>query len=172
MSTLTIVVGMAGSGKSTFCKSVAHQTGAKLFEDATLTSNDERRAGLNCLGEIVARLVGRNEDCIIDESHLTVPSFRNLFKDFCDSFLPNVNQKWIFFEKDVRACINNVYEDAQNGRDDPSRFKALNNQRVAYQIPEPHAFPGFQVQPVTSTNDRFGTETEAIVWLESKVKPA
>ena len=138
MATLTIIVGMAGSGKSSLCDEIARQSDGPvhIFKDATLTHDDKRRAGHGCLGEMVARLLGCSENCVMDEGHLTDPKFRRLFKEFCDKFLVGVSQEWIFFNADVLACINNVFHDAEtNGRKELSRYTALNNQMAVYEPP-------------------------------------
>src|SRR4051812_13436304 len=104
MAKLTIIVGIAGSGKSWLCDEIARQgaTQVHIFKDATLTEgNDDRRAGHGSLGEMVARLLGRSEDCVMDESHLTHAKFRLSFREFCDTFLVGVEQSWIFFEADL-----------------------------------------------------------------------
>jgi len=92
MARLIVIVGMGGSGKSTLCREIASSRKAIPFQDATLANGDRRRAGYDCLGEIVARLLRRNQDCVMDESHLTVPEFRNIFRAFCDDFLSGVEQ--------------------------------------------------------------------------------
>lgn len=174
MPKLTIVVGMAGSGKTYLCNQIAHKSNpkAKVFADATLTNTDERRAGHDCLGEIVARLIGRGQNCVIDEPHLVVSTFRESFKQFCDEFLPQVPQEWIFFQPDVLACINNVYNDAkQNGRDELSRYEALNNQRKVYVLPDVNNWPGGSAESVNQySKPHFRTVEEAVNWLESKIR--
>lgn len=170
MAQLTIVVGMAASGKTTYCRRLSRQTGAALFQDATLTRTDRRRAGFECLGELVARLVGRKEDCVIDESHLTTPAFRDLFRQFCDEFLPEIDQKWVFFEKDVLACINNLRHDQQQGRDDLARFIALYHQRRDYSVPSPQEFPGFELLPVWQGASYFTVESKGVAWLDAQVR--
>ena len=169
MPKLTIIVGMGGSGKSRLCNEIAERSTPRpvVFSDATLTNTDERRAGHGCLGEMVARLLGRSEDCVMDESHLIVPCFREHFRNFCGTFLPQVELDWIFFEADVLACINNTYADAQkNGRRELSRYKALDNQRKVYDVPNEQDWPGRTVRPVYKCNNpEFSTEAEAVCWL-------
>lgn len=176
MPKLSIIVGMAGSGKTWFCEQIANQSTPKAvtFPDATLICNDDnRRAGHRTLGEMVARLLGRSEDCVMDESHLTVPIFRDKFKSFCDTFLPGIQQDWIFFEANVVACINNVYHDAHaNNRSDLSRFKALENQRKIYRVPDESEWPGRQVQRVYQRgNPQFdaSSELDAVAWLQAEI---
>jgi hypothetical protein len=174
MTKLTIIVGMAGSGKSWLCDDIDKQSTSpvSIFKDATLTYNDERRAGHNCLGEMVARLVGRSEDCVMDEAHLTVPDFRQSFKRFCDEFLPDVEQRWNFFDSNTLACINNLYHDAETkGRDQLSRYEALDSQRVIYEVPTNRSeWPGFTSHKVHQCGSQFENEAEAINWLQEKIK--
>lgn len=172
MAKLTIIVGMGGSGKSHLCAEIAKNSNAKAFEDATLTKDDFRRAGRDCLGEMVARLLGRQEDCVMDESHLTVTGFRNKFKSFCDEFLNGVEQEWIFFEHNVVACINNVFYDSQKKGREPSRLKALKGQIEHYkEVPLPGAFPGHrELRPVyRQESPRFGQEADALSWLHGEI---
>jgi hypothetical protein len=171
---LTIIVGMGGSGKSFLCEEIAKNSNAKAFKDATLTNNDRRRAGYDCLGEMVARLLGLDEDCVMDESHLTVPTFRDTFRDFCDEFLNGVEQEWIFFEHNVVACINNIFHDVQvNGRNELNRLKALEGQRKVYVVPPVGDFPGHR-QPRSVYRQELpkfnnSQEAEAIDWLRGEI---
>lgn len=168
MAKLTIIVGMAGSGKSHFCEEYAKQHSAKAFFDGTLANKDEKRAGFNCLGEIVACLLGRNEDCVMDESHLCMKPFRDNFKAFCDEFLPEIEQEWIFFEKNTLASINNIFHDFQEGRQSPSRLEALLGQNNGYTVPARDEFPG-EREPVPAyqrPSPRFTDEGEALKWVQ------
>jgi hypothetical protein len=141
---LFIIVGMGGSGKSKLCEAIAERSKAVAFKDATLTKDHHRRAGHDCLGELVARLLGFQEDCVMDEAHLVNADFRNEFKGFCDRFLQGAEQEWIFFEHNVVACINNVFHDWENGQKDVSRLQSLANQIKEYQVPPAGQFPGHQ----------------------------
>lgn len=176
MPKLTVIVGMAGSGKTWLCNAITDQCEPRpfTFSDATLTFTDDRRAGHQCLGEMVARLLGRDEDCIMDESHLTVPYFRKQFKDFCDKFLVGVEQEWIFFEADIVACVNNLYHDkAENRRHELSRYRALKNQHEIYRVPSEADWPGRRIQSVYCAADpRFDRtgESEAIEWLQYQIQ--
>lgn len=139
-----------------------------------MNHDDRKRAGYDCLGEIVARLIGRGEDCVMDESHLTDPSFRGAFKGFCDEFLPGVEQEWIFFEEDVVACINNVYADHQGPRKGgATRLSALMGQIGAYVVPTPGSFPGHEgprlVYRRESPKFGEGQEAEALAWLHGEI---
>ena len=174
MAKLTIIVGIGGSGKTHLCADLAKGGNARPFYDATLAGDDNKRAGFNCLGEMVARLLGTREDCVMDESHLTVPSFREKFKRFCDQFLIGVEQEWIFFERDVVSCINNVHHDYQiKGRQELSRLKAVRGQSRDYEVPPPGAYPGHQLprpvyrRPSPIFDDH--QEAEAFAWLESEI---
>ncbi len=169
MVTLTIIVGMGGSGKSYFGKDLAKRERIKhFFEDFTVPSPDCRRAGFKGLGETVFRLL-QGDDCIVDESHLTVTEFREDFRAFLREFLPNVEQRWIFFENDPLSCINNAYKDylnAESKRDHIGRLKALNNQRQCYKVPDPTGYQGFQRKDVYDGNPHFADESAAISWLQ------
>lgn len=178
MAKLTIIVGIGGSGKTSLCKEIANQspTPTYVFPDATLVqNNDERRAGHGALGEMVARLLGRGEDCLMDESHLVHPGFRNSFKRFCDTLLVGVDQNWIFFEADGLACINNVYYDYTFGnrkRDHLSRFRAVDDQRQKYTVPDETDFPGRIVHKVyqgEAPRFKASEESQAIKWLQSEI---
>jgi hypothetical protein len=134
---LTIIVGMGGSGKTRLCNKLAMEGNTKAFPDATLPAKDGdhlRRAGHDRLGELVARLLGSQEECVMDEAHLVNADFRNRFKDFCDRFLIGVKQEWIFFEHNVVACINNIYHDYENTRTrpDPGRLVSFSIFRLTF----------------------------------------
>lgn len=176
MAKLTIIVGIAGSGKSALRKEIAGNRNIKGFGDGTLVKCEPRRAGFDCLGEMVARLLGRQEDCVMDESHLTMRHFRDLFKEFCDQYLPGVQQEWIFFERNVIACINNIYHDMYvrvKERDLLSRLKALKCQGKpkAYEVPAAGEYPGHQApHPVyRQESPKFTDEQEAMHWLQGEI---
>lgn len=164
---------MAGSGKSSLCDQIERDSKSSVntFKDATLTHDDRRRAGHGCLGEMVARLLGRSEDCVMDEGHLTDPGFRDLFKAFCDEFLDGVEKTWIFYSADTLSCVNNVFHDATTqGRVELSRYKALNNQRLVYQPPSEADWPGRELREVyRSEKPQFTNEHDAVGWLESEI---
>lgn len=175
MARLTIIVGMGGSGKSKLCLEIAKKSNAIAFKDATLTFNDHRRAGHECLGELVARLLGSQQNCVMDEPHLVNSDFRCEFRDFCERFLDVVEQEWIFFESDVVSCIDNVYDDWEKGRrTDIGRFKSLANQIEVYKVPPPDTFPGHQNPRKVYRRPRpkfKDDEVEtAISWLKSMAK--
>ncbi len=174
MAKLTIIVGIAGSGKSALCKEIAENRNIKAFGDGTLTNSDRRRAGFDCLGELVARLLGRDEDCVMDESHLCMPTFRDTLRSFCNEFLNGVGQEWIFFDRDVLGCINNVYHDMYvqvKKREFLSRLRALVGQSGAYAVPTPGEIPGYQSpQPVyRQKTPRFTDEQEALGWVHGEI---
>jgi hypothetical protein len=169
---LTIIVGVGGSGKTTYCHELASERNATPFTDGTLAHSDRRRAGFGCLGEMVARLLRNKEDCVMDESHLTHTAFRETFKKFCDEFLAGVEQEWIFYENDVLACINNVYYDYHvNGRTGVSRLKAVENQGSVYVVPPAGTYPGHhQARPVyRQPSPQFDDKQEALAWLQGEI---
>lgn len=172
---LTVIVGTAGSGKTTLLKKIVRENaGVYGFSDATLASCDRKRAGFKCLGEIVARLLGEQVHCVIDESHLTVASFRDLFKRFCDELLTDVEVEWIFIKNDTLACINNVYSDYITGRrDEHSRYRALLEQSQQYSPPTDGEWPNSKIIEVEEQDDpRFTDEGSALAWLNEMVKNA
>lgn len=130
------------------CDEIAKKSNAAAFKDATLVTEGDhhRRAGHDRLGELVARLLGFQQDCVMDEAHLVNADFRGEFKDFCDRFLQGVEQKWIFFEHNVVTCINNVYHDWEitGTRKEVSRRRSLANQIKEYEVPPAGNFPGHQ----------------------------
>ena len=183
MPKLTIIVGMAGSGKSHLLSEISKSGGVPMencFPDATLAQENKHRAGFKRLPEIVARLLGNNEDCVMDEAHLADPEFQRYFRGFMDEFLRDVDQHWIFFKHDVVACINNLYRDAERGvHTGYDRFKALDNQRKVYRVPGKAEWSGesgvttIEFLPVhNSVNSRFAQadKTDAIDWLQSEIK--
>ncbi len=173
MPKLTIIVGMAGSGKTVLRKELAQQYGCKGFSDATLTHHDDsKRAGHKCLGEVVARLY-RNEDCVIDETHLTHEPFRVEFQRFCRDFLPDVQLHWIFINIDVLACANNLHNDMiMKNRREPSRFEALYHQQRSYvALPDLSTFQSCEVRsPYSPEHRRFEDKGDAVLWLRSMFK--
>ncbi len=113
-----------------------------LSEDTTLIlmdRGDHERVGYGKFTEVVARLLGKGENCVVEESHLTTTSFRKEFVRFCDLFLPNIKKDWVFFESDPLRCLNNVYHDFKVATNreyqHKSRIEAVLNQVEQYEIP-------------------------------------
>ena len=173
MPKLTIIVGMGGSGKTTHCEKLGKERNCPYFSDATLADGNERRAGHRSLGEIVARLLSGERECVMDEAHLTDSEFRKSFERFLREFLPGVEQEWIFIAKDTLACINNIYLDLQKGKrnDDRCRLQSVRNQIRNYTAPKPGDYPGYQqLHPVHSRpGGKFTSEREALAWLDDKI---
>ena len=175
MARLIIIVGTAASGKSHLARELNQSrfgSNALVFEDATLTNTDSRRAGHRCLGELVAQLLGNSRDCIMDECHLVHRQFRNSFRDFCSRFLPGVETEWIYFEKNELACINNAYADAvERGRNDYSRFHALHHQLPAYNPEnETERTKLISVHKQSCPQFHEGQLVEARHWLEERIR--
>jgi hypothetical protein len=169
---------MGGSGKSMLCDEIATTSNATAFTDATLVpeGDHDRRAGHRCLGELVARLLGFQQDCVMDEPHLVNADFRNKFRDFCDTFLKGVEQEWIFFEHNVVACINNIYDDCENTRTrkDVRRLQSLANQINEYKVPPAGGFPGHheprKVYRQSSPTFKDCEEEAALSWLREHAR--
>jgi hypothetical protein len=170
---ITIIVGMGGSGKSMLCDEIAAKSNATAFKDATLIEEGDhhRRAGYDRLAEVVARLLGPNkQDCIMDEAHLVNANFRSEFRNFCNTFLDDVKQEWIFFEHNVVACINNIVHDWETGRKrDVRRLQSFANQITEYKVPLAGDYPGYlKPQPAyRQESPRFKDweEEAALSWL-------
>jgi hypothetical protein len=106
----------------------------------------------------------------MDEAHLVNADFRREFKDFCDTFLKDVEQEWIFFERNVVACINNVFDDWENGRRrEVDRLRSLANQIKEYKVPSAGTFTGHQSprEVIRQQSPKFkdSEEAEARIWL-------
>ena len=171
MPKLFIIVGIGGSGKTMLGRTIAERQNGLAFSDGTLTNSDRRRAGFECLGEIVARLLRDKRDCVMDESHLTVSSFRKDFSEFCDNFLNGIEQEWIFFEHDFLGCVNNIFHDFENGRDGLDRLEAVSKQSEIYNLPEPGSFPGYQnpLPVFRRLNPQFNNIQDARDWLNEEI---
>ena len=165
---LTIIVGVGGSGKTHFGRKLAETEDVQyFFDDFTVPHPDRRRAGFKGLGETIFRLQ-QGVDCIVDESHLTVTGFREDFREFLNQFLPDVEQRWIFFERNVLASINNAYDAYHNqNRRDLGRLKAIYGQLIAYTVPPFHGYPGYQIEKCYKGGvQHFIDEPIAHDWLE------
>jgi hypothetical protein len=176
MPKLTIIAGPGGSGKTWLCKKIAVETSARPFPEATnVGPGDERgRAGHDRLPELVVLLLVNGLDCVMDEAHLVNLDFRQEFRRFCDTHLLGVQQKWLFFERNVLACINNVFADWNKmKRQDQSRFDSLNRQLEVYKPPPLGEFPGHQkLQTVyLQPSPQFNDEVQARAWLSDMALP-
>ncbi len=166
MTKLTIIVGMAGSGKTTLCRQLAdpeHQ-----FSDV---ANPElgRRLGRRGVGELVARLA-RGEDCVVDAPNLAIPENRDRFRDFFEEFLPDVEVKWIFFEKDVVACVNNLERDLMAKRDQLSRLETFRDHARRYRLPD-ESWGDFELRPVYKDDSpKFADEEAALRFVDEQIR--
>lgn len=177
MAKLFIIVGMAGSGKTYAANELARNEKIRnVFPDATnVDCCDKKRAGINSLGEIVARLK-RGENCVMDEAHLTNDEFRKHFITFCNTFLGEIDISWIVFELNKLNCINNLKHDFDHhNRKDKGRLESFKNQAENYSsdsVKKELESMGFQVETraVTSSNVFFNDLEKAMKWLDDAIK--
>ena len=162
MSKLTLVVGMAASGKSHFARELAQTRGLIAYHDFTLIkmTDHRQRAGHEKFPEMVAKLVS-GTDCIADEPHLVDPAFFSEFVAFTKEHLVpvGVEIEWIHFEKDVRACATNLVNDwEQRKKGNKARCTALLNQIAVY---KPPTGTDLRACYVPSSGRRYKNEEEA-----------
>ena len=119
MTQLTFVTGLPGSGKSHYTGILAQQTGAEFIDDYKKHSLDGSLAFQRSRNyERLIALLSEGRDCIVNDIDFYEPSSRQEAIDaLVSQFRTELDIKWVFFEKNIEACVQNVCHRAlQTGR--------------------------------------------------------
>src|SRR4051812_24371485 len=102
MPKLTVVVGLPGAGKSTYCK--RHAPGGVYYEDVC---HPGKTSGPRGIGEVAVNLRD-GKDCLIEDVSFCEAAQRDRVGDWIKKMVPNVQIEWVFFENDVPKCLCNI----------------------------------------------------------------
>jgi len=133
--TITFVVGLPGSGKSTWIERQAQGTDALVIHDFKAGSHNDDPAFQSSrhLPELKAAVESGRNSFIAD-----IDFCRSASRMEADLFLtkafPGVKVKWMFFEKNVAACQANVRRDID--RRVHARLAKIAEFEPQYQIPQ------------------------------------
>lgn len=125
--TVTIIVGLPGSGKTTYAKTLP----GRLFDDVAMS-----RRGMDDLKAYLST----GSDAVITDVFNTAPAIRSATEETIrraanDS---NITINWVFFENDPEACYHNVI---QRNAGSHAEFKLISWETIkeksaVYTIPE------------------------------------
>ena len=110
MTQVTFVTGLPGSGKTTYAKKVVSETGATFFNDYKNKSINDNPA--LCMSPQYQKLIGALKnglDCIVtDVDFYKSAARREATEDLKARFGERIDIRWVFFERDIEACVQNV----------------------------------------------------------------
>lgn len=137
---LMIVVGLPGSGKSTWCRAVAARTGAQLMDDFKSRAPDlVFRNSLKIPDLIEAIASGR--PCIVADIDFTRTDARRDAAGWLADQFPHIEPLWVFFANDPERCRINVLADTS--RNTQARLREIEARAPIFRIP-----PNGRVLPV------------------------
>jgi hypothetical protein len=115
--TLTVIVGLPGSGKSALIRSeFPAGSVAKCVEDFHERSLDNSHTVTSSqyYREVLGHLRG-GRDCVIADIAFTDASQREAIRCAFQADVPGVVISWIYFKNDPRQCMTNVLGDTSRG---------------------------------------------------------
>ena len=132
---ITFVVGLPGSGKSTWIEQQAQGTDALVIHDFKARSHNDDPAfhSSRHLPELIAAVESGRNSFIADIDFCRTAS-RNEAAAFLARAFPGVKVQWVFFEKNVAACQANARRDIDRRAQD--RLAKIAEFGPQYQIPE------------------------------------
>ena len=139
MPKLTIVVGLPGSGKTTFLQSRRE------------TANAFRRR-LGRVDDELIEALRSGRDCVADDTRFCHPGFRRDHEAWIREQVPEVEIEWFFIDKDVDACMHNLVYDAAHSDASiaglRSRARSFFDCLAVYELPLRDEYPPERILPV------------------------
>ena len=129
---LMLVVGLPGSGKSTWCKAVAAQTGALYIDDFKSRAPDLVFVNALKLPQLT-RTIADGQRCIVSDIDFTRTEARSEAHRFLARRFPELRPAWVYFENNPDQCRANVLADVS--RKPENRLREINARWAAYRIP-------------------------------------
>lgn len=121
--TITIIVGLPGSGKTILGKAMSQ--GGVFLDDV------DKHGGLEAIIRTVAQKVA---NIVIADPHLCLRAAQEYAKAKLQELAPDYEIIWDFFENDVVACENNIQHRISQG-DERAVFALLRHYAKQYHIP-------------------------------------
>jgi hypothetical protein len=135
MATLTIIVGLAGSGKSYLTKEIAAKNNIPAFDDFLARNLIPRATESQGFCSVLVNLQ-RGYDCVANEVCLVHEDKRAALEKLLHSiFEDTVTVQWIFFENNPEQCKVNVRADKVKP-DPEGRVKGIEHYTKDYVIPK------------------------------------
>src|SRR5947199_95922 len=126
---LMLVVGLPGSGKSTWCRAVASWTGALLIDDFKSHAPDLVFRNALKIPDL-AQAVTSGRRCIVADIDFTRTDARTEAADWLASQFPHIEPLWVFFANDPERCRTNVLADTS--RNAAARLRELDARAPVY----------------------------------------
>ena len=130
---ITFVVGLPGSGKSTWIEQQAQGTDPLVIHDFNARSHNNDPAFHSSLCQLIAAVESGRNSFIADIDFCRTAS-RNEAGTFLARAFPEVRVHWVFYEKNVAACQANVRRDIDRRTQD--RLAKIAEFEPQYQIPD------------------------------------
>lgn len=118
--TITVVTGLAGSGKSYFARSLPADL---LMDDDFFDRQSDFMAALR-----------EDRNCVIVEAAFMFPKNRDLLAQWLGTNVPNAQVEWIFFENDLAAANANC--ERRRDKDPAGHIDQNNRNSTLYVIPD------------------------------------
>jgi adenylate kinase family enzyme len=129
---LMLVVGLPGSGKSTWCRAVAARTGAQLVDDFKSRAPDLVFGNSLKIPDIVEALAAGRR-CIVADIDLTRADARRDAANWLARRFPQIEPLWVFFDNAPERCRLNVLADTS--RNTEARLREIEARAPNYTVP-------------------------------------
>lgn len=141
-ATLTVIVGLPGSGKSTLMEELRDSHPGRPGDDFMIgvQGPDEEKSISDSprYHELIEDL-RESKSCAISDIIFCRKAFRQAIARTVRETLPEISLRWIFFENDPAQCLENI---RRRGKDASREEEYLNKLSPEYEVPpEVHCIP-------------------------------
>lgn len=145
LARLTIAVGLPGAGKTTLLR--------------PLRKKGAVRSPLGQVDDALVAALNEGKDCVSDDTRFCHPRVRRDLEGWIRDRAPGTRVEWVFFEKDVDACLHNLVHDTAFSTRDleglRSRARSFFDCVQAYELPSPDEVPSEKIRDVVRARRRW-----------------